>query len=130
MPREINTIDAARPFSNYAQAIAVDPGHRMVFVAGQVGASKDGTIAKTAQEQHELAWANVLAILAKDGMDHTHIADAHVYITDRAHIGLYREVRDRMLKGHRTAATLLIVAGLAHPDLVMEVSVVAAAPAG
>jgi 2-iminobutanoate/2-iminopropanoate deaminase len=128
MPREIVTTDAPKSFSNYAQAIAVDPGHRQVFVAGQVGARKDGTIAKTPEEQHELAWANVLAILAAEGMDHTHIVDAHVYITERAHIGLYREVRDRMLKGQRAAATLLIVAGLAHPDLVMEVSVVAAAP--
>jgi enamine deaminase RidA (YjgF/YER057c/UK114 family) len=101
----------------------------LVFVAGQVGARKDGSIAKTPEEQHEIAWANVLAILAEEGMDHRHIVDAHVYITDRAHIGLYREIRDRMLKGHRAAATLLIVAGLAHPDLVMEVAVVAATPA-
>ena len=43
---------------------------------------------------------------------------------------LYREVRDRMLKGHKPAATLLIVSGLADPRLVVEVAaVVAAAPA-
>jgi len=126
MPREITTTEAPKPFSNYAQAVAVDPGSRIVHVAGQVGAHPDGTIAKTAAEQHECAWANVLAILTAEGMDHTSIVDAHVYITDRAQIGLYRETRDRMLKGHRAAATLLIVAGLAHPDLVVEVSAVAA----
>jgi enamine deaminase RidA (YjgF/YER057c/UK114 family) len=126
MPREVTTTAAPRPFSNYAQAIVVDPGARIVHVAGQVGARPDGSIAATAEEQHELAWANVLGILAAEGMSHTNIVDAHVYITDRAHIGLYRETRDRMLKGHRAAATLLIVAGLAHPDLVVEVSAVAA----
>jgi enamine deaminase RidA (YjgF/YER057c/UK114 family) len=62
-------------------------------------------------------------------MDHRHVVDAHVYITDRAHIGLYRETRDQMLKGHRPAATLLIVSGLADPRLVVEVDLVAAAPA-
>ncbi len=126
MPREITTADAPKPFSRYAQGIAIDPGARIVHVAGQVGARLDGTIAASPEEQHELCWANVLAILAAEGMDYTSIVDAHVYITDRAHIALYRETRDRMLKGHRTAATLLIVAGLAHPDLVAEVSVVAA----
>ena len=126
MSREITTSNAPRPFSNYAQAVAIDPGARVIHVAGQVGAHADGTIAKTPQEQHELCWANVLAILAAEGLDHTNIVDAHVFITDRAHIGLYRETRDRMLKGHRAAATLLIVAGLAHPDLVVEVAAVAA----
>ena len=71
----------------------------------------------------------MLAILRAAGMDQTNIVDVHVYITDRAHIGLYRQVRDEMLKGHRAAATLLIISGLADAKLVMEVSVIAAAPA-
>lgn len=126
MPREISAAAAPKSFSNYAQAVAIEPGERIIHVAGQVGARHDGTIAASPEEQHELCWANVLAILKAEGMDHTNIVDAHIYITDRAHIALYRETRDRMLKGHRAAATLLIVSGLAHPDLVVEVAVVAA----
>ena len=128
MLQEISTTKAPKPFSNYAQGIAVGPGHRLLFVAGQVGADAEGDIAILPEHQHERAWANVLAILAANGMDHTNIVDAHVYITDPADIGLYRKVRDKMLQGHRAAATLLIVAGLAHPDLVMRVSVTSAAP--
>jgi enamine deaminase RidA (YjgF/YER057c/UK114 family) len=126
MLRHISTDRAPRPFSNYAQAIVVEAGSRLVHVAGQVGARPDGSIAETPEEQHELCWRNVLAILAEEGLDHRNIVDAHVYITDRSHIALYRETRDRMLQGHRAAATLLIVAGLAHPDLLVEVAVVAA----
>lgn len=129
MLKPIETPRAPKPFSNYSQAVAVDPGARYLFVAGQVGARVDGSIPDGTREQHRLAWENVLAILAADGMDHGHIVDAHVYITDAAHIPLYRETRDLMLKGHKPAATLLVVAGLADPRLVMEVSVVAAAPA-
>ena len=129
MLKAISTSAAPKPFSNYSQGIAVDPGARYVFVAGQVGATVAGDILADPARQHELAWENVLAILAASGMDHRNIVDAHVYITDRAHIGLYRETRDRMLKGHKPAATLLVVAGLADPRLVMEVGVVAAAPA-
>ena len=129
MLKPIETAKAPKPFSNYSQAVAIDPGARYLFVAGQVGATVAGDIPDDAARQHQLAWENVLAILAAACMDHRNIVDAHVYITDRSHIGLYRETRDRMLKGHRPAATLLVVSGLADPRLVMEVSVVAAAPA-
>jgi enamine deaminase RidA (YjgF/YER057c/UK114 family) len=128
MLKMIATDKAPKPFSNYSQAIEVPSGSRYVFVAGQVGARTDGTIAEDAEEQHRLAWASVLAILEKAGMDHRNIVDGHVYITDRTHIPLYRKVRDEVLKGHKPAATLLVVAGLADPKLVMEVSVTAAAP--
>ena len=130
MLKPIETTNAPKPFSNYSQGIAVDAGSRYLFVAGQVGArASDNQIPDSPEEQHQLAWENVLAILAADGMNHGNIVDAHVYITDKSHIALYRQTRDRMLKGHKPAATLLVVAGLADPRLVMEVSVVAAAPA-
>ena len=127
MPMPIETPKAPKPFSNYAQAVAVEPGARYLFVSGQVGVSLSGDIPGDAAQQHQLAWGNVLAILEAAGMDHRNIVDAHVYITDRGHVGLYRETRDRMLKGHKPAATLLVVAGLADPRFVVEVGVVAAA---
>jgi enamine deaminase RidA (YjgF/YER057c/UK114 family) len=127
MLKEIETNAATRPFSNYAQALEVSPGARYLFVSGQVGATTAGDIPADPARQHELAWENVLAILKASGMDHRNIVDARVFITDRSHIGLYRETRDRLLKGHKTAATLLVVAGLADPRLVVEVTVIAAA---
>jgi len=129
MLKTVETASAPKPLSNYAQAIAVEPGARYLFVSGQVGVSLSGDIPDDVRRQHELAWDNVLAILAAAGMDGRNIVDAHTYITDRNHLGIYREVRDRVLSGHRPACTLLVVSGLADPRLVMEVSVVAAAPA-
>jgi 2-iminobutanoate/2-iminopropanoate deaminase len=128
MLNQIETDAAPKPFSNYAQAIEIAPGARYLFIAGQVGADPSGRIPDSPEEQHRLAWANVLGILKAAGMDHRNIVDARVFITDRAQIGLYRQVRDEVLKGHKAAATLLVVAGLAEPQLVMEVTVIAAAP--
>lgn len=127
--KQIVTDSAPKPFSNYSQAVEIAPGSRILHVAGQVGIGLDGVIPADAATQHELAWTHVLAILEAAGMDHRNVVDAHVYITNPAHVGLYREVRDRMLKGHKPAATLLVVSGLADPRFVAEVSVVAAAPA-
>jgi 2-iminobutanoate/2-iminopropanoate deaminase len=128
MLKEIATDAAPKPFSNYAQAIEIAPGARTLFVAGQVGADPSGRIPDSPEEQHRLAWANVLGILKAAGMDHRNIVDARVFITDRTQVGLYRQIRDEVLKGHKAAATLLVVAGLADPRLVMEVTVIAAAP--
>ena len=121
------TDQAPKPFSNYSQAVVIPSGSRILHISGQVGARLDGSIPEDEHAQHELAWANVLAILAAQGMDEKNLVDCHVYITNPGSVALYREVRDRMLKGARPAATLLVVAGLALPTLKVEVSAVAAA---
>jgi 2-iminobutanoate/2-iminopropanoate deaminase len=129
MLKSIVSAQAPKPFSNYAQAVEVSSGCRIVHVSGQIGVTLTGEIPDDPVKQHQLAWDNAMAILAEAGMDHTNVVDAHVYITNRAHIGLYRETRDRAMKGHTPAATLLIVSGLADERLVVEVDLVAAAPA-
>jgi 2-iminobutanoate/2-iminopropanoate deaminase len=128
MPRHIETSDAPKPFSNYSQAVEVSAGGRLVHLAGQVGVTLDGQIPEDEYLQHELAWRHVLAILKSQGMSARNLIDCHVFITNPQSVGLYREVRDRMLEGAKPAATLLIVAGLADPRLKVEVAAVAASP--
>jgi 2-iminobutanoate/2-iminopropanoate deaminase len=122
----IETSDAPKPFSNYSQAVEVSGGARLLHIAGQVGVDLNGEIPDDERRQHELAWRNVLAILKSRGMTARNLIDCHVFLTNPHSVGLYREIRDRMLKGARPAATLLIVAGLADPRLKVEVSAVAA----
>ena len=38
-------------------------------------------------------------------------------------------MRDEMLQGHEAASTLLIISGLANPDWLVEIAVIAEAPA-
>lgn len=128
MPRYIETPDAPQPFSNYSQAVEVSAGGRIVHLAGQVGVTVEGNIPEDEATQHELAWRNVLSILMSQGMTAGNLVDCHVFITNPQSIGLYREIRDRMLEGAKPAATLIIVAGLADPRLKIEVAAVAASP--
>ena len=46
-----------------------------------------------------------------------------IYPTD---VAASRALREEALKGHPTAATLLVISALAHPDLLIEVEAVAA----
>ena len=123
----VATPNAPRPFSNYSQGVEVGPGMRVLYVSGQVGATPEGKIADSERLQHELAWTNVLTILKAQAMSAADLVECHVYLTNRDSVALYREIRDRMLKGARPAATLLVVAGLASPEILIEISAVAAA---
>lgn len=128
MPKYIETPDAPKPFSNYSQAVEASASGRILHLAGQVGVTLEGHIPDDEAAQHELAWRHVLAILKSQGMTARNLVDCHVFITNPQSVGLYRQVRDRMLEGARPAATLLIVAGLADSRLKVEVAAVAAVP--
>ena len=72
-------------------------------------------------------WSRIFSILDASGMGITDIVKVTVFLTDPTDVGLYRQVRDRMLGGHKAASTLLIVAGLADPNWKVEIEAVAAA---
>jgi enamine deaminase RidA (YjgF/YER057c/UK114 family) len=122
----VETPNAPKPFSNYSQAVEVNAGARFLHISGQVGAAVDGSIPADEETQHELAWKNVIGILAARNMTVRDLVDIHVFITMPESVGLYRRVRDKMLKGAKPAATLLVVAGLADPRLKVEIAAVAA----
>jgi len=129
MPVKITTPEAPAPFSRYSQAMRVSAGKDLLFVSGQVGVDLDGKLADSERGQHVQSWRNVLAILADQGLGAKDIIEMTVYITTKDGVPLYREVRDEMLQGHEAASTLLIIAGLANPEWLVEVAVIAEAPA-
>ena len=125
MNRTIQTDKAPPSFSHYSQAVEVPANARMLFVSGQVGAQPDGQIPENAEQQHELAWRNVFAILDAAGMKKTDIVDVFAIVTSQEGIKIFREVRDRLFDGHRACSTIMI-AGLASPDWKIEIAVRAA----
>lgn len=129
MATKVSTSKAPPPFSRYAQAMRISAGADLLFVSGQVGVDVNGKLADSPQGQHVQAWHNVLAILGDQGLGPQHIVEMTVYITDPADVAMYREVRDKVMAGHEAASTLLIISGLANPDWVVEVAVIAEAPA-
>jgi 2-iminobutanoate/2-iminopropanoate deaminase len=100
---------------------------RWLHIAGQVGIKPDGTLAQGFAAQTERCWANLFAVLAGAGMTKRDLVKITVFVTAPDRVALYREIRDRVLEGHAPAATYLVVAGLAHPDYLVEIEGVAAA---
>ena len=120
-----NTIAAA--FSNYSLAVEAPAQARWLHISGQIGVAPDGALAQGPEAQMETAFRNLLAILNAAGMGPHDLVKVTVFLTRREDIGLYREVRDRMLAGATPASTLLVVAALADPGWLVEIEAVAAA---
>lgn len=114
------------PAALYVHGIEVPPGSRWLFVSGQTGAHPDGRPGTGALEQVELIWRNIETILAAAGMHLSDIVKVTTYSTSAEHLPALKAVRDRVLAGHLPASTLLIVAGLARPEWLVEVEVYAA----
>jgi enamine deaminase RidA (YjgF/YER057c/UK114 family) len=116
----------APPAALYVHGMEVPPGARWLFISGQVGVHPDGRPGATAREQAEIIWQNIVAILASAGMGVRDIVKLGTFSTAAEHLPALREVRERVLDGHLPASTLLLVAGLAKPEWLVEVEVYAA----
>ena len=114
------------PLGAYAHAIEVPDNAKVTFIAGQVGIDKDGNIPADFAGQAELAWQNCMAVLAFNSMRMKDVVKINHFITDAADLPAYNAVREKYLGDERPASTLLIVAGLAKPELKIEVEMVAA----
>ena len=110
-PRRWNPEDVAPPLGRYSHLAEVPPGHRLVFVSGQLGVLPDGTLAGP-----------------------EHLVKLLTLVAGTEHLPGYRAAQaDVFAKwfpdGDFPAQSLAVVAALAGPDYTAEVEAVAAVPA-
>ncbi len=122
-----NPMDVRPPTSLISQGIEVAPDARWLYISGQIAVRPDGTAIEGAEAQMEDVWKKILRVLESAGMGYQNLVKISVFLTREEDILTFREVRDRVLGGVKPAATLLIVKGLARPDLLVEIEAVAAA---
>lgn len=118
---------ASPPTARYAPALEVDEGRRWLYLSGQVGTLPDGSVAQGAEDQMHAVFTNIQSLLRSAGMGWEHLVRFNVYLTRREDLQLFRDVRDSFIGDAEPASTLLIVAGLASPDFLVEIEAVAAA---
>ncbi len=123
--KSYNPADMPAP-NGYSYGVEVPPNARVLFCAGQIGADAEGKIPADARTQSELAWKNVGKVLAAAGMGFENLVRVNNYVVGAENLAAYREVRGQFLGKNAPASTLLVVAGLAQPNILVEVEVVAA----
>jgi len=120
-----NPADVHAPVGPYSHTAVVPPGATLVFVAGQVGMRRDGSVPAAFAEQAELTFSNLQACLAAHGLDFDAVVKLNVYVVPQQDFVLLRSVRERHFGAHRPPSTTVYVPALATPALLLEVEAVA-----
>jgi enamine deaminase RidA (YjgF/YER057c/UK114 family) len=130
--RKFNTRDTypEQKLDNDLCQVVVARG-RTVFVRGQVGQDLDTSVnvgVGDAAAQADQAMKNVRQLLSEAGARLEHICKLTIYLTDaRFREAVYRTIGG-WLKGVYPVSTGIVVAGLARPEWLVEVDVIAVIP--
>ena len=102
----------------------------MVFLRGQVGSNFEGKIIGIGdpKAQTDQAMKNVIQLLEEAGSCLDHVCKITVYLTDRGFRDEVYSALGKWFKGVFPVSTGVIVSGLAKPEWVMEIDVIAVIP--
>lgn len=114
------------PFARYSHGVEVPAGKRLVLCSGQLGIGADDSVPEDAGAQAELCFRNISSILSEASLTLNDVVRINAYVTDRAYMRPYMDVRDRLFSDPAPASTLMIVSGFTRPEFKVEVEVVAA----
>lgn len=121
------------PFRTIYTHARAAPAGRILFVSGQFGVAPDGRMQGDFADQLGQVMDNVEALLVAAGLGLPDVAKATFFLTRSGDLPVLGQMRRaRWASDAPAAVTVLVVAGLARPDALVEVEVtaVAADPAG
>ena len=114
------------PRPRYSQGIQTEGG-KLLFIAGQTAVDKDNNIVGKGdiERQAEQVFANLEAVLRAAGGSFDNLVMTTAYLTDLKYREAYNTVRRKYYKDRCPVSTLLVVAGLANPDYLIEIDGIA-----
>jgi enamine deaminase RidA (YjgF/YER057c/UK114 family) len=126
----LNPDSLGKPLGQYSQITRVKASE-FLFIAGQVGAGKDGKTGADFDAQCGLAFANIGAVLASQGASFANIVEFTTYLVHSQDIPKFMTYRTcefpKMFAGGAYPPnTLLIIDRLVQEQFLIEVSAVAA----
>ncbi|GAA0380241.1 enamine deaminase RidA [Acrocarpospora corrugata] len=130
---ELITPGTLPPANGYSHVAEIAPGSRIIWTSGQVPISAEGVFAPAGDwaAQTRQVMVNVGAALEAGGAGWQDVFKLTIYVVDTAALPVVRAVRDEFIDVSRPPTSSLVrVAGLFHPDILIEIEAVAAVPAG
>jgi enamine deaminase RidA (YjgF/YER057c/UK114 family) len=113
------------PPVGYSHVVEI-PAGRLVWTAGQVAMGADGAVPDGWEAQTRLALANVGRALEAGGAGWPDVVKLSFFVVEVAELPAIRAIRDEFVDTSRPpTSTLVQVAGLFRPDLLIEVEAVA-----
>ena len=126
MIKVLNPASIPAPSGSYVHGLEVPPNARLLFIAGQTPGRMDGSVPDTFEEQIEIVWQRIGAILAEAGMSYADIVKVQTFVTRPEYLAKTSAVRKRVLGDHRPTATLMCITSLASPEYMVEIEAIAA----
>jgi 2-iminobutanoate/2-iminopropanoate deaminase len=97
-----------------------------LFISGQIGLDVENRLSLDFEEQCEQVFSNVEALLEAAETAVENIVKVTYYLTRADHLPVLAEVRRRRWSVERPpAVSTLVVASLVHPEVLIEIDVVA-----
>jgi enamine deaminase RidA (YjgF/YER057c/UK114 family) len=98
-----------------------------VYIAGQTPRDEQGNVLAPSDfsAQATQVFENLAKALAAAGAEFGDLVKMTVYLTDRRYREALGEVSGRYITGPLPASTVVIVAGLFHPDYLLEIEAIA-----
>ncbi|MDA1000931.1 MAG: RidA family protein [bacterium] len=124
------TANLHQPFANYSHVVAVEGVKKLVFTAGQVSATPDGTVAGEgdfAAQQAQIK-ANLIEALAAGGATLADVVKVTIYVVRQEDTPKGRGVLTDYFGDFEPppGSTLCVLRGLANPAFLLEVEAIAA----
>lgn len=122
------TPDGSTIFKKFGYSPAVRAGD-FLYIAGQIGLNPDGSMPANDEGQIVNAFDRLKIVLEEAGAsldDIVELVSYHVGLQD--HLGKFIEIKGRYIREPFPTWTILEIAGLARPGLVIEIKAVAYAP--
>jgi enamine deaminase RidA (YjgF/YER057c/UK114 family) len=114
--------------SGYSHVVGIPPG-RLVWTSGQVAIGAEGDVPDGWEAQTRLVFENVGRALAAQGAGWSDVVKLTYFVTGVEEIATVRSVRDEFVDTAKPPTSSLVqVAGLFRPDLLVEVEAVAWLP--
>jgi enamine deaminase RidA (YjgF/YER057c/UK114 family) len=123
----VNPKNSHKPVGAYTHSVRIPRDSDILMIAGQVGVDAKGKLQDGIKKQAEQAFRNVVNCLRANKMAKGDLVKLTVFLTDPRHVDAYRAARKKVIgDGTLPASTLLVIDGLATPDMLIEVEGMAA----
>ena len=126
MNTHINPPELTRP-TGYTHVVKTSDSRTTIYISGQIAFDKDGKVVGAgdfrAQAVH--VFENLKAALAAAGATYENVVKVTTFLTDMKPAPVLREVRAKYFGPNPPAGTLIQVAGLVVPELLIEVEAIA-----
>jgi reactive intermediate/imine deaminase len=109
----------------YSQVVKVG---NTVYIAGQISAGPDGSVVGKGdpESQARQVWRNIEAAVKAAGGTLQNVVKTTTYVTNIQYAAAVRKVREELFQSSNPpTSTLLVVAGLASPDYMVEIEAIA-----